>query len=125
MALPGSTTAPEAVLRDLDIFVLPSLSEACSNGLMEAMATALAVVATSVGGNPGLVEDEVTGLLVPPGDAPALAKAISRLMEDRALAARLGEQARAHAQLAFGMERMVARTEALYARALGQGARIP
>jgi glycosyltransferase involved in cell wall biosynthesis len=117
--LPGSTGVPEAALRDLDIFVLPSLSEACSNGLMEAMATALPVVATSVGGNPGVVEDEISGLLVPPGDASALAKAIIRLIEDRALAARLGEQARAHARLTFGMERMVARTEALYARALG------
>jgi glycosyltransferase involved in cell wall biosynthesis len=121
VALPGSTTTPEAVLRDLDIFVLPSLSEACSNGLMEAMATALPVVATSVGGNPGLVEDEVTGLLVPPRDASALAKAIIRLVEDRELAARLGEQARTHAHVAFGMDRMVARTEALYARALRAG----
>jgi glycosyltransferase involved in cell wall biosynthesis len=110
---------PEAALRDLDIFVLPSLSEACSNGLMEAMATGLPVVVTSVGGNPGLVEDEVTGLLVPPGNAPALAKAIIRLVEDKALAARLGEQARTHARLDFRMERMVSRTEALYALALG------
>jgi glycosyltransferase involved in cell wall biosynthesis len=116
--LPGSTEVPEAALRDLDVFVLPSLSEACSNGLMEAMATALPVVTTSVGGNPGLVEDEITGLLVLPGDAPALAKAIIRLVEDRALAARLGEQAQAHAHLTFGMGRMVARTEALYARTL-------
>jgi glycosyltransferase involved in cell wall biosynthesis len=120
--LPGSTNVPEAALRQLDIFVLPSVSEACSNGLLEAMASALPVVATSVGGNPGLVEDEITGLLAPPGDAPALAKAIIRLVEDRTLAARLGEQARAHAHLTFGMERMVARTEALYARALDERA---
>jgi glycosyltransferase involved in cell wall biosynthesis len=123
VTLPGSTTTPETVLRSVDIFVLPSLSEASSNGLMEAMATGLPVVATSVGGNPGLVEDELTGLLVPPGDASALAKAIIRLAEDRALAARLGDQARTHAQLTFGMERMVARTEALYARALDERAR--
>lgn len=122
VALPGSTTRPEAVLRDLDIFVLPSLSEACSNGLMEAMATALPVVATSVGGNPGLVEDEITGLLAPPGDAPALAKAISRLIEDRQLAARLAKQARARVGLAFGMDSMVARTQAFYSQALAQRA---
>lgn len=118
VTLPGSTATPEAMLRDLDVFVLPSLSEACSNGLIEAMATGLPVVATSVGGNPGLVEDEITGLLVPPGDSPALAKAISRLIEDRALAARLGEQARARAQVTFGMDRMVACTENLYDRIL-------
>jgi glycosyltransferase involved in cell wall biosynthesis len=87
------------------------------------MAIALPVVATSVGGNLGLVQDEITGLLAPPGDAPALAKAISRLIEDGTLAAQLGMQARAHAQVTFGMERMVAHTEALYARALDAGAR--
>ena len=59
---------------------------------------------------------------MPPGDAPALAKAIMRLIEDRPLAARLGEQARAHAQHTFGMERMVARTEAFYVRTLGETA---
>jgi len=119
VVLKGSTDQPEAALRELDIFVLPSLSEACSNGLMEAMATALPVVATAVGGNPGLVEDEVTGLLVPPGDAAAIAKALIRLMEDRTLAARLGKQAHTHARFTFGMERMVGRTQALYAQALG------
>src|SRR5262249_39753353 len=119
VTLRGSTTVPEVVLRELDIFVLPSLSEACSNGLMEAMATALPVVATAVGGNPGLVENEVTGLLVPRGDAAAIAKALIRLVEDRRLAARLGEKAYIHAQRTFGMERMVGRTEAFYAQALG------
>ena len=118
--LPGSTEFPEVALRDLDVFVLPSLSEACSNGLMEAMATGLPVIATSVGGNPEHVDDEVTGLLVPPGDFPALAKAIARLVEDRAWAARLGQQARAYAQSMLGMDRMVARTEALYVQALGR-----
>jgi len=118
--LPGSTEFPEVALRDLDVFVLPSLSEACSNGLMEAMATGLPVIATSVGGNPEHVDDEVTGLLVPPGDSTALAKAIARLVEDRAWAARLGQQARAYAQSMLGMDRMVARTEALYVQALGR-----
>jgi glycosyltransferase involved in cell wall biosynthesis len=118
--LAGSTEFPEVVLRDLDVFVLPSLSEACSNGLMEAMATALPVIATSVGGNPEHVDDEITGLLVPPGDSTALAKAIARLIEDRAWAAQLGQQARAYAQSMLGMDRMVARTEALYVHALGR-----
>lgn len=119
VSLPGSTREPEVALRELDVFVLPSLSESCSNGLMEAMATALPVIATSVGGNVDLVQHEVTGLLVPPGDAPALAQAIVRLADDRALAAGLGERARTHADSVFGMDRMVARTEQLYARSLG------
>jgi glycosyltransferase involved in cell wall biosynthesis len=119
VSLPGSTRSPEVALRELDVFVLPSLSESCSNGLMEAMATALPVIATAVGGNPGLVQHELTGLLVPPGDAPAMAQAIVRLTQDRTMAARLGERARGHAQRAFGLERMVSRTEDLYTRSLG------
>jgi glycosyltransferase involved in cell wall biosynthesis len=76
------------------------------------------VIATTVGGNPDLVQYEVTGLLVPPGNAPALAQAIVRLAEDKALAAGLGERARTQARREFGMDRMVARTEDLYARSL-------
>jgi glycosyltransferase involved in cell wall biosynthesis len=118
VSLPGSTREPEVALRELDAFVLPSLSEACSNGLMEAMATGLPVIATDVGGNPDLVQHELTGLLVPPGDAPALAEAIVRLADGRALAAGLGERARTHAHSAFGMDGMVARMDELYARLL-------
>jgi glycosyltransferase involved in cell wall biosynthesis len=119
LVLRGTTTRPEAALRDLDIFVLPSLSEASSNGLMEAMATGLPVVATAVGGNPHLVQNEVTGLLAPPGDPAALAQSILRLVEDGRFAARLGARARAHAESTFGMEGMVARTDAFYVQALG------
>jgi glycosyltransferase involved in cell wall biosynthesis len=82
------------------------------------MATALPVIATQVGGNGGLLQHGVTGLLVPAGNPDVLAEAIGRLAEDRAFAARLGEQARSHAQRVFGMDRMVARTEELYFRSL-------
>jgi glycosyltransferase involved in cell wall biosynthesis len=119
VSLPGTTKEPEAALRNLDVFVLPSVSESCSNALMEAMATGLPVIATAIGGNPTLVEADRTGLLVPPGDAAALARAIARLIEDRDLAARLGERARAQAHRLFSMELMVSRTEELYARSLG------
>jgi L-malate glycosyltransferase len=118
--LRGTTAHPEVALRELDLFVLPSLSEASSNGLMEAMATGLPVVATAVGGNPRLVQHDVTGLLTPAGDPSALAQSILRLVEDPSFAARLGARARAHAESTFGMEGMVARTDAFYARALGR-----
>lgn len=115
----GATVEPEVALHQLDIFVLPSLSEACSNVLLEAMATGLPVVTTSVGGNPALVEEGTTGLLVPPGDAAALAKAIIRLLEDPALAWRLGVNARNVVRSNYGLERMLSRVQALYERALG------
>jgi glycosyltransferase involved in cell wall biosynthesis len=112
--LRGSTAEPEVELRKLDIFVLPSLSEACSNGLLEAMATGLPVVTTNVGGNASLVEDEVTGLLVPPGDSRSIATAIVRLIQTPAFAAELAARGRDRLQATFGMDRMVARVEALY-----------
>jgi glycosyltransferase involved in cell wall biosynthesis len=114
----GPTTQPEAALRAMDIFVLPSLSEACSNVLLEAMATGLPLVATRVGGNPALVDDDVSGLLVPAADPDALAKAIIRLVEDPALAERLGASARQEVSSHFGLDRMLSRVEALYGQAL-------
>jgi len=120
--LPGLTFEPERALRGLDIFVLPSISEAFPNALLEAMATGLPVVATRVGGIPALVEDGQTGLLVPPGDHAALAGAIMRLIEAPALAALLADRAQRRALDEFGIDRMLARLEALYDRALAAGA---
>jgi L-malate glycosyltransferase len=77
-------------LRAIDIFVLPSLSEALSNALMEAMACGCPVVASNVGGNPELVWHGERGLLFEPGDAAALASALHNLIEDDARRKRLG-----------------------------------
>lgn len=117
--MPGATRAPEKVLKQCHIFVVPSLSEACSNVALEAMATGLPVVATRVGGTPALVEDQRTGLLVPPGNAEALAQAILRLLEAPAVASAMGAQGRARALGEFGMDRMLERVDAFYCRALG------
>jgi len=117
--LRGGTADPAAALRDLDIFVLASHSEASSNGLLEAMATRLAVIATNVGGNPGLVEDERTGLLVPPGDPAAMAKAIVRLVEDPALAIATADRAFDRIQTEFTIPRLLQDLQAFYERVLG------
>jgi glycosyltransferase involved in cell wall biosynthesis len=116
--LPGSTAHPELALRSLDVFVLPSLSEACSNGLLEAIATGLPVVATNVGGNASFVEDEVTGLLVPAGEPSALAKAIVRLVQEPARAKQLAARGRDRLRWTRGIDRTVARIETLYDEAL-------
>jgi glycosyltransferase involved in cell wall biosynthesis len=118
--LRGRTADAAASLRQLDIFVLPSLSEASSNSLIEAMATGLPIVATRIGGTGILVEDQVSGILIPADDPAALAGALVRLLEDRALAARLGSAARRRACQEFGLDRMIARLEALYERALAE-----
>jgi glycosyltransferase involved in cell wall biosynthesis len=123
--LHGSTPEPENALRQCGVFVLPSLSEACSNVVLEAMATGLPVVATRVGGTPALIEAEHSGLLVPPGDPSALAQAILKLVRSPALAAELAARARAHALAEFGMSRMLERVEALYRVALIPESRTP
>ena len=74
-----------------DVFCLPSLSEGLPTVVCEAMACGRAVVATAVDGTPEIVDDEVTGLLVPPRDADALAGALRRLLGDEALRRRFEE----------------------------------
>ncbi len=117
--LPGATREPEAALRQCRIFVHPSLSEASSNVVLEAMATGLPVVATTAGGTPALVQHGHSGLLVAPGTPAALAAAVLSLVSDPSLAARLGAAARLRAVGEFGMDRMLQRLEALYLHALG------
>jgi glycosyltransferase involved in cell wall biosynthesis len=121
--LHGSTREPEHALKGCHLLVLPSLSEASSNVVLEAMATGLPVVATRVGGTPALVSEGQTGLLVPPGDPAALAEAIVRLIGAPGRLEQLGNAARARALAEFGMSRMLDRIDDLYCRVLGRGPR--
>ncbi|MFY9458603.1 glycosyltransferase involved in cell wall biosynthesis [Aquabacterium commune] len=101
VVLAGQRSHVSALLGAFDVFALPSQTEGLSIALLEACATGLAVVATRVGGNPEIIVDDQTGLLVAPDDNDALAGALSRLLADSALRARLGAAAaqwvRAHA----------------------------
>lgn len=91
----------------MDVVVHPSLEDGMPNAVLEAMAGACPIVATPAGGIADLLKDGRHGLLVPRGDAAALADAIARLLDDRALAAALGAAARDRAARAFtpGRER--------------------
>lgn len=107
-----------AYLERLQIGVLCSDSEGLSNAVIEYMFKGTAVVATAVGGNLELVSDGETGLLVPRGDARALADAILRLIEDPALRLRLAQAARARVEAAFSWQRCLAEHDAIYRKAL-------
>jgi glycosyltransferase involved in cell wall biosynthesis len=93
------------VLRQMDIYVNTSYQEGMPNGVLEAMACALPVVATTADGIPQLVDDGVTGYLCPVGDLDALAHACRRLIDHPDLRARMGAAGRRRAQHVFHPER--------------------
>ncbi len=99
-------------------FVLPSLNEGMGRALVEAMAAARPVVASRVGGIPAIVEDRRTGLLVPPGDAEALAAAIAEVIARPEWARALGQAARERIDERFSVPAMVRAVEAVYDEAL-------
>jgi glycosyltransferase involved in cell wall biosynthesis len=110
----------ERLLAELAVSAQPSLSEGMSNTLLESMAAGVPVVATSVGGAVEVVQDEVNGLLVPPGDPNALANAICRFLDARDFAVRLGQAGRHSVTDRFSMNRMVENTRSLYESLLEQ-----
>jgi glycosyltransferase involved in cell wall biosynthesis len=106
-------------LRKMDIFVLPSYSEAFSNALLEAMACGCAVIGSRVGGMPELTgSNEERGLLFPSGDAEALANQLERLITNDALRRELGDKAAKFAKESLSIEIAAARTGAMYERLL-------
>ena len=110
-----------ALLCGVDVVALPSYREGLPKGLIEAAACSLPLVTTDVPGCRHVVTDGVEGLLVPPRDAPALARAIAQLDDDPALRARLGTAARARALAEFDENIVVGRTLEVY-RELVDGA---
>ncbi len=110
------------VLSLVTVSVLPSLSEGLSNTVLESMAAGVPVVATAVGGNPEMVREGVTGLLVPPRDPRSLAAAIERILRDPALGRRLGSAGRQSATENFSLQSMAQKTASLY-RSLLAGTR--
>lgn len=117
--LPGEVADVRASLRRLDLFVLPSLNEGISNTILEAMACGLPVLATRVGGNPELVDEGKTGLLVPPSDPVAMAHAIAQYVDTPALRQEHGEAGRRRVERCFSLESMVNAYGDVYREALG------
>jgi glycosyltransferase involved in cell wall biosynthesis len=103
-----------AVTAALDIAVLPSYREAQGLALLEAMALRRPVVATNVGGVPEMVQDGVTGLLVPPRDAQALGRAIARLLTDHPLADMVARAGHDFVHANFSLDEMVRAISAIY-----------
>ena len=102
----GHVADVTARLPEMDIFVLPSRKEGNSNAVLEAMAAGLPIVATGVGGTPMQVGEEGAPFLCPPGDAPALAEALKRLIDDPALRHATGAAMRRRVEEFFDIVRI-------------------
>lgn len=110
----GTRRDVDALLSAADLFVLSSISEAASMTLLEAMTHGRAIVATAAGGNPELVVDGTTGLLVPVGDFRALAAAMASLLEDGVRRKSMGEAGRTRVREKFSRDLTFSRYRDLY-----------
>ena len=117
--LPGERHDIAAVMQAFDVFVLPSRNEGISNTILEALASGLPVIATAVGGNVELVEDDVNGLLVKPGDPEDMAQALLGYLHSPARIAEQGQQARMHAEQRFSIPAMAEAYASVYDKTLG------
>lgn len=119
----GGVQDVPAFLAELDIFILPTWAkwrmEGCPVALLEAMASGLACIATDIPGARDIIENGVSGILVPPEDETALARAIDELAASPQLRRQLGEAARRRILTHYTIEREVEQHEALYASLLG------
>ena len=117
--LPGFRTDVLGCLKSFDLFVMSSVTEGLGTSLLDAMACSRPIVATEAGGIPEVVENGVTGLLVPPRDHTAMADAIVTLINDQARRRQMGDAGFARVNDRFTVERMIAGTAAVYARVAG------
>lgn len=119
--IPGERVDVAEILREIDLFILPSLAEGNSNTILEAMATGLPVIATAVGGNSELVEEGKTGTLVPSNDPVALGNAIKHYLLHPELLRLHGEAGRERVETRFSLDSMVKDYMLAYDLVLGSG----
>lgn len=108
------------VMRSFDVFVMSSVTEGLGSAVLEAMVAERAVVGTAAGGIPEVIEDGVTGLLVPPRDPRAMADAIVTLLKAPARRSAMGAAGRARVVAEFSVDALVQRTLAVYQKRLQQ-----
>lgn len=114
----GFTDDIPEILSVMDIFVLPSLWEGMPNVVLEAMAAGKPVIATDTGGSKDIIDSNINGVLVEPGNSEALAEAILKLLGNPEQRQRLGESARETVKERFPIDKMVSKTEQIYTRLL-------
>jgi len=109
----GFRTDSSLLMKNFDLFVLPSISEGLSSAIIEAMASFLPVIASDVGGIPELIQDGHNGFLIPPADSSGLARAIQKLADDPVKRRQMGIEGRKKVEKEFTLERKILETEKL------------
>ena len=110
----GHRTDLKNIYSSFDLFLMTSLTEGMPNTVLEAMALELPVVSTDIGGLPELVEDGVSGLLLPVGDVDSLSEAVTRLLNDEKLREQYSLAARKKIEQNFDFSNRVKKMEELY-----------
>ena len=118
--LPGFRTDVLGCIKGFDLFVMSSVTEGLGTSLLDAMACGKPIVATDAGGIPEVVDHGVTGTVVPARDPRAMAIAIVALLRDESRRQKMGQAGLARVKAGFTVERMVAATAKVYARAAGK-----
>lgn len=109
----GHRTDVASILKKMDVFVLPSYSEGLPNALMEAMASGLACISSSVGGVKYLIKDGKNGMLINPGDQDRLARCVTRLADSAQLRQELGKNARATIEKSYSWQKIAKQYQSL------------
>ena len=120
VVLPGFRTDVLGCIKGFDLFAMSSVTEGLGTSLLDAMACGKPIVATDAGGIPEVVDHGVTGTVVPPRDPRAMATAIVELLRDESRRQKMGQAGLARVKASFTVERMVAATAKVYARAAGR-----
>lgn len=110
----GYRTDVPALLNTIDMVVIPSVQESFGRVALEAMAMKVPLIATNVGGLPELVDDGITGILVPPKDVDSLSNAIKYLIDNSRLRKKMGDAGRKRVEGTFGIKDNIRKTEDLY-----------
>ncbi|HEX8818127.1 MAG TPA: glycosyltransferase [Terriglobales bacterium] len=119
-AFVGRSNDVPSILAECDIAVLPSCAEGLPNAILEYLAAGLPTIATSVGGNTEVINDGVTGVLIPPEDSNALSNALLRLLRDSGLSATLAAAGQNYVRRNFSVQRLVDGIDSLYTELLAE-----
>jgi glycosyltransferase involved in cell wall biosynthesis len=116
----GKRNDVNEILKASDVFILPTLHENLGNVFLEASSAGIPSIGTNVGGVPEVIEDGITGILVPPYDSDALVDAINKLYGDKELRAKMGTSALLKLNTQFSIDKIEEKFDKMYSLTIYQ-----